>query len=201
MPSIRDTQAIEAALALFWRKGYGDTSMAEIVEVTGMNRYALYSTFGNKREIFLAALEVYFEEGRAFFEPMMRDPAVAPLDRIAQGLEASSVKMAADQQGCFICHVAAEHRSDDPKIAAAVTLYFEKIRACMEIPLREAAEAGGLNPALTPECAAQLVFDAKMSMGVHARAGAGDDVMRRIIAATLAALRVPVAAPVPATAT
>ena len=86
-------EAVEAAKALFWEKGYADTSMAELVSATGMNRYALYSVFGSKREIFLATLAAYFEEGRAQYEPLLRDASVAPLERVRRCLEAYAQTM------------------------------------------------------------------------------------------------------------
>ncbi|MEM1276152.1 MAG: TetR/AcrR family transcriptional regulator [Pseudomonadota bacterium] len=185
----RKTDAVAAALELFWSKGYVETSMAELVTATGMNRYALYSVFGNKREIFLAALETYFEEGRQTFEPLLGNTEMPPLARIEAGMRIFIEKLSEKPNGCFICHVAAEHRSDDPEVDKAVNAYFTKIRDVMRIPLAEAAAAGDLNPNLTPDCAAQLVFDAKMSLGVHARAGAPSTDLEKIIRATLAALR------------
>ena len=167
----RQTEATQAALELFWRRGYADTSMAELVQATGMNRYALYSVFGNKREVFLAALDAYYQAGRATYEPMMRDASMAPMDRIRRGLETAAGFMSERENGCFICHVAVEHRSGDAKVSAAVASYFDRIREIMTIPLREAAAAGTLNPSLTPELAAEVVFAAKMSMGAHIRAG------------------------------
>ena len=83
-------------------------------------------------------------------------------------------------------------------MAAAVSSYFQKIRELIEVPLGEAAEAGQLNPNLTPAVAAQIVFDAKMSMGVHARAGVDPGMVERIPAATMAALEVPEIQAVPA---
>ena len=137
--SASKAEAVEAAKELFWRKGYAETSMAELVEATGMNRYALYSVFGSKREVFLAALEVYFEEGRERYEPLMRDRSVPPLERVSACLEAMAQQMREQQNGCLICHVAAEHRSDDPLVAAAVASYFEKIREAD----RDSADRGG----------------------------------------------------------
>ena len=187
----RQAEATEAALELFWRRGYVETSMAELVEATGMNRYALYLVFGNKREVFLAALDAYYETGRATYEPMMRDRSMAPLDRIRRGLETAAAFMSERENGCFICHVAVEHRSGDAKVSAAVASYFDRIREIMTIPLREAAAAGSLNPSLTPELAAQVVFAAKMSLGAHVRAGCEPPELQRIIEATLAALGAP----------
>ena len=185
----RKTDAVAAALELFWSQGYAETSMAELVTATGMNRYALYSVFGNKREIFLAALEAYFEEGRQTFEPLLFDTEVAPIKRVEMGMQVFIEQLAEKPNGCFICHVAAQHCSEDPEIDKAVIAYFDKIREVIQIPLSEAQASGDLNPNLSPECAAQLVFDAKMSLGVHARAGAPAADLEKIIRATLAALR------------
>ena len=55
MPRTREfdpDQALEQALGLFWQRGYADTSMEDLVEVTGVSRYGLYGAFGNKRELF-----------------------------------------------------------------------------------------------------------------------------------------------------
>ncbi|MEM9045327.1 MAG: TetR/AcrR family transcriptional regulator [Pseudomonadota bacterium] len=185
----RKSDAVDAALELFWSKGYAETSMAEIVDATGMNRYALYSVFGNKREIFLAALETYFEEGRQTFEPILFNSEVAPFERIEMGMRTFIGMLREKQNGCFICHVAVEHRSDDPEVDQAVNAYFNKIREVIRVPLEDAAASGDLNPNLSPDFAAQLVFDAEMSLGVHVRAGAPEEDLEKIIRATLAALR------------
>lgn len=52
-------EALEAALGVFWRKGYEGTSYADLVAATGVERTALYSAFGNKAALFLRALERY----------------------------------------------------------------------------------------------------------------------------------------------
>jgi TetR/AcrR family transcriptional repressor of nem operon len=51
--------AILGAMNVFWRSGYGDTTMEDIVSETGVSRYGLYGTFGNKKEILLAAMRHY----------------------------------------------------------------------------------------------------------------------------------------------
>ena len=54
-PGAALTQVVE----LFSSKGYSETSMEDIVRATGVSRYGLYGTFGNKRELFERALERY----------------------------------------------------------------------------------------------------------------------------------------------
>lgn len=48
---------------LFWVKGYGATSMGDLLEGMGIGRAIFYATFGDKRALFLAAFD-RFEGGR-----------------------------------------------------------------------------------------------------------------------------------------
>ncbi len=43
----------------FWRKGYEATSIQDLVEQMGINRFSLYDTFGDKHRLYLAALDRY----------------------------------------------------------------------------------------------------------------------------------------------
>ena len=50
---------LERAMCVFWRKGYERTSIQDLVDYTGVNRFSLYSAFGDKRGIFRAACDRY----------------------------------------------------------------------------------------------------------------------------------------------
>src|SRR3954463_1055997 len=54
-------QALDAALRVFWRKGYEGASYADLTEAAGVERPALYAAFGNKEELFRRALARYYE--------------------------------------------------------------------------------------------------------------------------------------------
>ena len=48
--------ALTDAMQIFWRIGYTDTSMDDIVTETGVSRYG---PFGNKKELLIAAIRNY----------------------------------------------------------------------------------------------------------------------------------------------
>ena len=52
---------LEKAMATFWRYGYEGTSVQTLVENMGINRGSIYDTFGDKRSLFLAAIQHYNE--------------------------------------------------------------------------------------------------------------------------------------------
>ncbi|MGK6318398.1 TetR/AcrR family transcriptional regulator [Sphingomonas sp. DT-204] len=50
-------RALAAATERFRTRGYAGTSLDELADATGLNRPSLYSAFGDKRALYLAALE------------------------------------------------------------------------------------------------------------------------------------------------
>lgn len=58
-------EVIERAIRLFGERGYEATSIRELVEGTGISSSSMYETFGDKRGVFLAALERFCEQERA----------------------------------------------------------------------------------------------------------------------------------------
>lgn len=67
---------VEAAMELFFLKGYGSTSVADILSRTQLNSGSLYHFFPGKQDILLAVLESY----RDGIGPMLLDPAWQDVD-------------------------------------------------------------------------------------------------------------------------
>jgi AcrR family transcriptional regulator len=62
------------ATDLFSRKGYEGAHLAELVEVTGLNRFSLYKEFGGKEGLFEAALQTYLGTLADLDAPLRREP-------------------------------------------------------------------------------------------------------------------------------
>ncbi|MEQ6853940.1 TetR/AcrR family transcriptional regulator [Lysinibacillus capsici] len=54
-----EAKVLEAAMQLFWEKGYEATSLSDLTARMGIQRPSIYSTFGDKKELFEAALRRY----------------------------------------------------------------------------------------------------------------------------------------------
>src|SRR5260370_42626817 len=57
--------AIAAAGKVFWDKGYHATSIDDLCKATGLLRGSLYSAFGDKRGMLIAAFDRYAEKNLA----------------------------------------------------------------------------------------------------------------------------------------
>lgn len=51
--------ALDAAMQVFWEKGYEGASISELTAAMGINPPSLYAAFGDKEELFLATIEHY----------------------------------------------------------------------------------------------------------------------------------------------
>ncbi len=113
--------ALEAAMLTFWEKGYNATSLDDLVARTGASRAGLYKTFGDKRAVFLKALDLYgarFEARAAAVlaeEPRAREAVrrlmIASAERLSGG-EAPP--------GCLRCIATLELMGADAALDAAL---------------------------------------------------------------------------------
>ncbi|AXT85022.1 TetR/AcrR family transcriptional regulator [Aeromicrobium sp. A1-2] len=89
-PRLFDEEAVLAELTgLFWRQGYGQTSMADIVQASGVHKPSLYRIFGTKEELFAIVLRRYLAERIAMFAALIEQsgPGVAGIHRFLDGFE------------------------------------------------------------------------------------------------------------------
>ncbi|MBE5105978.1 TetR/AcrR family transcriptional regulator [Bacillus thuringiensis] len=54
-----EEKALDAAMQLFWEKGYATTSLSDLTAKMGIQKPSLYSAFGDKEGLFEAALRRY----------------------------------------------------------------------------------------------------------------------------------------------
>lgn len=67
-------EVLDAALDVFWQKGYEGASYADLTSATGVERPGLYSAFGNKESLFKQALDRYYDHYLAFFPAALELP-------------------------------------------------------------------------------------------------------------------------------
>lgn len=66
-------QALQAAMDVFWEKGYEATSLSDLTSRMGIQRPSLYATFGGKKELFEAALSKYSRMSLTYIEKNMQN--------------------------------------------------------------------------------------------------------------------------------
>src|SRR5947209_16697338 len=76
-------KALDAALQVFWRKGYEGASLSDLTQAMGINRPSLYAAFGDKEMLFRKALDRYASGPAAYVSEALKEPtARAAIERL-----------------------------------------------------------------------------------------------------------------------
>lgn len=127
--SFKPEKALQKAMALFLAKGYDETSYEELVAATGVARYGLYSTFGNKRDLFIKVLK-HYRETVTFFWSAGLDRSDADISDV-RALVKRMKDFAAGSNGtsgCLMCKTAVKGATLDVQIQEEVEDYFNYFR-------------------------------------------------------------------------
>jgi AcrR family transcriptional regulator len=168
-------KALDAALCVFWCKGYEGTTYADLTEAVGVERPALYAAFGNKEALFRRALERYNERYLDYFPAALQLPTAREVAAHILFSSADVNTRYRDHTGCFgINGILAGSDEAEPVRQALIDF-----RAAAEAQLRERFERakaeGDLPKTSNPDALAAFVMAVSHGMAVQAKAGFSRD--------------------------
>lgn len=181
--------ALSRAMELFCTHGYSDTSMDDIVKATGVSRYGLYSTFGNKRELFEQALERFAAElaQRGYLRLLDPDVTLADVRAIFDGRIDDLLSNDA-ASGCLLCHTAMELAPHDREIQAVLQRFIRRSSRAFATGLQTLKARGETRADLDPAAAGDFLTGAIFGLTVMARSGFDRATLDGFVDTTLAAL-------------
>ena len=68
--------ALEAAMLLFWERGFEGTSMADLTQAMGLNPSSIYAAFGDKDALFQLAVKRYMDSRAQYATKALEGPTV-----------------------------------------------------------------------------------------------------------------------------
>ena len=113
-------QALERAMEVFWSKGFEGASLSDLTEAMGINPPSLYAAFGDKEQLFLAAVERYTAQ-RGESCPYCDEPtARAAVEKLLLYM-AEELSCPDHPRGCMMVMAAATSASSSEKLQQALT--------------------------------------------------------------------------------
>jgi AcrR family transcriptional regulator len=172
--------ALHNAILLFSQQGFAATSIDELMRVMDVGRQSMYDTFGDKRALFLRALETYVNES---------------VDTICGALEASGPALAAirnalasfaerkdlsSAEGCMGINAVCEFGQRDTEVNRIVREAARRQRKVLVDVLTRARSRGELNDAADVNSLADFFESALAGIRVAAMAGKSRQALRNI---------------------
>jgi AcrR family transcriptional regulator len=173
-PRAYDPQAaIRLATDAFWKTGYSGTSLQEISAATGMNKPSLYAAFGDKRTLYLEALERYWEAAFAAMHKALADDhgLGEALMLVYEGALSIYFSGEGRPRGCFVIGTAVTEAVEDAEIRKIVAAGLRRFDTDFEARFRTARENGELSADADPAALAMLATATMHTIAVRARAG------------------------------
>lgn len=165
--------AVHRATDVFWRKGFHATSTRDLGEALELNPSSLYRTFGDKRRLFLRALDHYRATESADGCQRFRDadPTIDALTDAVTTVALGGDAYAADPVGCFVVNTAAEMGGADPEIARRTETAFNLTRTGLGDLLTRMHESGEISVEADLDELTDLLFTLVLGWRLRTRAG------------------------------
>lgn len=166
--SFDESEVLDGAVALFRERGYEGTSVPQIISKLGICRQSLYNTFGDKRGLYLRALENW---GRREVDGKLALLAAegSPLENVRTLVRGwAAMASSCPSEGCLTVTAIVENRSD-PEAAEVVERQVERLESGFREALERALAQGELKEGTRPERIARLLTTAVYGIGLLAR--------------------------------
>jgi TetR/AcrR family transcriptional repressor of nem operon len=175
-----ESEVLDRAMRLFWERGYEATSIQDLLDATGLNRGSLYATFGDKRRLFLAAVDRYMQRMAApMFEALADDDPRRAIGRMFDTI----IDRTRDRRlprGCLITNTAIDCRRLGGQINAKTAQVMKLQEAAIHTVVRRAQAAGRLGPTEDGRALAQFFLAVAQGLNVVNKAGGETAVLKDI---------------------
>ncbi|MCA7970281.1 TetR/AcrR family transcriptional regulator [Burkholderia sp. AU39826] len=171
-------EALERALRVFWEKGYAATSTDDLLCAMQIGRQSLYNAFGDKRKLYVEALERYQSESVSGHIARLTAPASALAGIEALLLGVIAVNPAERVLGCMGVNAICEFGAADPELVGLREKAGAMLHRQVVARIREGQDAGEIAPALDAREAANFVLTTMYGIQLGARAGAKPQALR-----------------------
>lgn len=147
-------QAVNRALALFWRQGYQATTLADLLQAMGIGRSSFYAAFTDKRTFFIECLDLWAARTLDLIEHACAQRP--PVDALQDFFERSFIaaRGAKAHWGCMLVNTVLEMAGVDEELAARASHHLGEMQRVFQACLRDA----GATPARAEELAAMLML-------------------------------------------
>ena len=156
----------DAAMQVFWQRGYAATSVQDLVKETGLSRSSLYSTFESKQGLYEQALRRYSAITTANVE-LLSGPGL-PKELIRQLLMrvAESELDDPQQRGCLVANASLELAAHDTAVAELVAHNFQRLQDALEKLIQRGLQAGEISTHHSPRALASFFVNSIQGMRV-----------------------------------
>jgi len=178
------------AMMVFQDKGYEATSIQDLVERMEINRFSLYETFRSKHDLFVEALQAYYEHVAIPFFNRLKDSkeGLKVIESILMEM-VSRIKSGRSSNGCLLCNTIAElGAKQDERMTTILERYLKTMEGSFYAAVLRAKELGEISESADAREHAKVLVGYVVGLLSLAKV-LSEREMRKSVKATIAALK------------
>lgn len=167
-----EEEALEAAMRVFWEKGYEGASIGDLTSAMGINRSSLYTIFGDKAALFHRAVQRYRDGPVSFVWDCLQEPTARGS---IEALLRRAVNVLGDPnnpRGCLSVQGALAVGSEAEPVKQAMIAFRKTGEAALTKRFAEAQAAGEIGKRLNPADLARYALTLLTGLAVQGANGA-----------------------------
>jgi AcrR family transcriptional regulator len=175
-------QALDAAMRLFWSRGYEGTSISDLTEAMGLTPPSLYGAFGDKRRLFFEAVEHYEQTAGCFArQALTEEPTVEQAMRRLLREAVKAFTASNDPKGCLMVLGATNCSPESADVGEALAERRRAAEAAVRARLQAGQAAGEFAEHTDVDALADLVTATLCGLAVKARDGASRARLTKVV--------------------
>jgi TetR/AcrR family transcriptional repressor of nem operon len=182
-------EVTRAASRVFWEQGYHATSIEMLCQSTGLFRASLYSAFGDKHGLLIAAFDQYAEGAIARLKERLSSQG-SPHKALRQAL-LHYTRVAAklsDRHGCFITNAAIELLPADETLRSHIEATLHRIAAHLAAAIVRGQRAGEFNTTLDEQAVSTYLLCVIQGLRVLGKINVREEDLISVVDLTMRAL-------------
>lgn len=180
-------EALTKAMVVFWTRGYEKTSMQDLVDAMGIHRGSIYDTFGDKKQLFEASLNLYEQMVQTEITKTF-SPEMSLVEKLRMIFMFAISNKDTSHPGCLLVNSATELSLVDPIMGDKINgLLANEEEYLLEL-LKEGQVAGELDQAADVEMFATYLHNTLVGLRVLVKMKRDSEKLQGIIEHTLLGL-------------
>ncbi|BAN24834.1 TetR/AcrR family transcriptional regulator [Caballeronia insecticola] len=187
-----EDSVLDAVADAFWTHGYDGVSTRDLVQYTGLTQPSLYNAFGDKRALFLRALDHYLEH--TLRERIQRlESSLTPSRAITAFFREVIERSLSDEhrRGCMLVNAALGVSHEDEAFRELIAEEMSLMRAFFERCMKAGLKSGDIERVMSADAAATSLLAVLLGVRVLARVDPKPALLSGAVAPTLAMLKLP----------
>ena len=175
--------ALSKAMEVFWANGYENASLSQLLKNMGIGKKSLYDTFGNKRSLFLKALEHYARTTiQELRDLLLKDGS--PTQNLKQLLKQwQTMHARSGSCGCMLGTNIADFTTEDEAIARVMRGYLKQLEDIFYETLTLAQQKGEISSTISARNLARLLLCTTQGMALLGRILDDDNILEGTVRA------------------